>query len=113
MKTNFGSNLAKLRRQEGYSRKELADKLSLSEQSIHYYETGTRETNFATLIKIADLFGVSIDKLIRGDVDDHKDPSKTIYDELLKVSPKSLEQLIDLARMALIKKTVPKLLKSF
>lgn len=66
----FGENLKRLREKNHLTRKDLADKLSLSEQAIHYYETGKRETNFATLIKIAELFCVSIDSLLRGSVDD-------------------------------------------
>lgn len=69
MENNFSENLAKLRQLYNLTRKELAEKLGVSEQSVHYYETGKRETNFATLIKIADVFGVSIDDLLRGDTD--------------------------------------------
>ena len=69
-KNLFGENLKKLREKNHLSRKELADKLGLSEQAIHYYETGKRETNFATLIKIAELFDVPIDLFLRGNVED-------------------------------------------
>lgn len=66
----FGENLKSLREMNHLNRKDLAEKLDVSVQSIHYYETGKRETNFATLIKIADLFAVSIDSLLRGNPDD-------------------------------------------
>lgn len=46
------------------SRAQLAEKLNVSVRLISYWEAGQRECDFDMLIKIADLFSVSIDYLL-------------------------------------------------
>lgn len=60
----FGQRLAALRMEMGLSQYQLADKLEFSRGQIGNYEQGTREPDFATLIKIADFFQVSTDYLL-------------------------------------------------
>ncbi|MFC3773737.1 helix-turn-helix domain-containing protein [Paenibacillus sp. GCM10012303] len=60
----FGVRLAALRNEMGLSQYQLADKLEFSRGQIGNYEQGTREPDFATLIKIADFFEVSTDYLL-------------------------------------------------
>ena len=62
----FGENLRKLREKNHLTRNELGQKLGVSAQMIYYYEKGERETNFATLIKISEIFGISLDRLVCG-----------------------------------------------
>ena len=62
----FGENLRKLREKKHLTRNDLGQKLGVSAQMIYYYEKGERETNFATLIKISEIFGISLDRLICG-----------------------------------------------
>lgn len=57
--------LNKLRKLKGVSQKQLANELGdINQQTISHYETGTREPNIQTLIKLADYFDVSIDYLV-------------------------------------------------
>ncbi len=56
--------LKELRIKNHISQIRLAIDLSLSQNSISRYETGEREADYATLIKIADYFNVSIDYLL-------------------------------------------------
>lgn len=60
----FGERLASLRNEKGLSQYDLAEKLDFSRGQIGNYEQGTREPDFATLIKIADFFQVSTDYLL-------------------------------------------------
>ena len=53
-----------LREQKNISQVKLAMDLNMNQNSISRYETGQRETDYATLIKIADYFNVSIDFLL-------------------------------------------------
>ena len=48
----------------GISQLKLALDLNMNQNSISRYETGEREADYATLIKFADYFGVSIDYLL-------------------------------------------------
>ena len=56
--------LKELRKRRGISQLKLAMDLSMNQNSISRYETGEREADYATLIKLADYFNVSIDYLL-------------------------------------------------
>lgn len=56
--------LRELRTSRGISQLKLAMDLSMNQNSISRYETGVREADYATLIRLADYFDVSIDYLL-------------------------------------------------
>lgn len=56
--------LKNLRKERGISQLKLAMDLNMSQNCISRYETGEREADYATLIKFADYFNVSIDYLL-------------------------------------------------
>ena len=60
----FGERLKELRCACALSRAQFAEKLNVSVRLVSYWENGQRECNFDTLIKIAELFNVSIDYLL-------------------------------------------------
>lgn len=57
-------NLKKLREEAGVTQKQLADAVSVSQQSINKYENHNIEPDIATLVQIADFFHTSVDYLI-------------------------------------------------
>ncbi len=56
--------LRELRKSKGISQLKLAMDLSMNQNTISRYETGERQADYKTLIKIADYFHVSIDYLL-------------------------------------------------
>ena len=56
--------LKELRKKHKISQLKLAMDLQLNQNAISRYETGVREADYSTLIKIADYFDVSIDYLL-------------------------------------------------
>ena len=56
--------LKQLRKQRKISQLKLAMDLGMNQNSISRYETGEREADYATLIRLADYFNVSIDYLL-------------------------------------------------
>lgn len=56
--------LKELRLKKGISQLKLAMDLSMNQNSISRYESGAREADYATLIKFADYFNVSVDYLL-------------------------------------------------
>ena len=63
--------LRELRKKKNISQLKLAMDLSINQNSISRYESGTREADYATLIKFADYFNVSLDYLLgRSDIPD-------------------------------------------
>ena len=56
--------LKELRKKKGISQLKLALDLNINQNSISRYESGAREADYATLIRLADYFNVSIDYLL-------------------------------------------------
>lgn len=57
-------NLKKLRTEAGISQKQLADVVSVSQQSINKYENHNIEPDIDTMMRMADYFHTSVDYLI-------------------------------------------------
>ena len=60
----LGSNIRKLRENRGLTQAQLGEKIGLAESTISLYEAGKREPDNATLARLADFFGVSVDYLL-------------------------------------------------
>ncbi|KIS03835.1 helix-turn-helix domain-containing protein [Paucilactobacillus wasatchensis] len=64
----IGKQIQTYREQRGLSQNELADKLHISRQSISKWEGGVSLPTFANVVAISNLFNISIDDLVRGDM---------------------------------------------
>lgn len=60
----FDKRLSLLRKQAGISQKQLGEAIGLSNKAICTMETGTRETTFEKLVRLAEYFHVSTDYLL-------------------------------------------------
>lgn len=87
--------LRRLRREKGISMKELGQKMGVAESTISQYETGKREPDFETLLKLGEFFNVSVDYLLRGEQYNEKMPVLTAKDErdISKKLEEALSQL--------------------
>ena len=71
-----------LRKNKGLSMKELGEIIGVAESTVSQYETGKREPDFETLLKLGEYFNVSVDYLLRGDIaQNEKSPALTKKDE--------------------------------
>ena len=70
MKNNvFGVKLKELRIEKGLSQRKFGEILGFSNQTVSFWESGSREPDMDTLIMLADYFDVSVDYLLgRNDV---------------------------------------------
>lgn len=59
-------NLTDLRREHGLSQKELAERLRVSRQAVSRWEQGTAVPSIDNLKLLSELYGVSMDELLRG-----------------------------------------------
>ena len=64
MKT-FSEKLLELRRREGLSQEQLADRLGVTRQSVSKWESGAAAPELNKLIALSDLFSVSVDYLVK------------------------------------------------
>ena len=66
MKNNyFGKTLKMLREEKNISQRKLGEDLGVVNQTISFWETGSREPDLDTLIEIAEYFDVNIDFLLK------------------------------------------------
>jgi len=61
---NLSNNLKVFRIQNNMKQQDVADHLNITQEAYSHYEKGKREPNIDTLIKLAELFRVSVDVLI-------------------------------------------------
>ena len=57
-------NLKKLRERDGYSQKEMAKILKVSQSAYSQYENGNSQPTIETMIKMANLFEIPMDMLL-------------------------------------------------
>ena len=61
----FSEKLMDLRRKSGLSQEQLADRLRVTRQSVSKWESGTAMPELVKLISLSDIFGVSVDYLVK------------------------------------------------
>ena len=69
MNVEIAQRLATMRREQGYSQEELAERLGLSRQAVSKWERAESSPDTGNLIALAKLYGVSLDDLLRIDDD--------------------------------------------
>ncbi len=64
---NFKENFRRIRKSSELSQDELAYKLGITSQAVSKWECGLSYPDITLLIPLADLFGITVDELLRGD----------------------------------------------
>lgn len=54
-----------LRKQNGLSQEQLSDKLGIARQTVSKWETGQAVPELSTLIRLSELYGVTIDRMVK------------------------------------------------
>ena len=89
------------RKAKGLTMKELGKLVGVSESAISQYETGKREMDYETLLKIGEVLGCSADYLLRGETEQKKptpenggglDPLDRRLNELLSQASEDTKQ---------------------
>ncbi len=62
----FGALLFKLRKDKGWTQTELADKLNVTNQAVSKWETGESYPEMPQLLKLSELFDITVDDLLKG-----------------------------------------------
>lgn len=81
----FSDKLKREREKRGWSQIYLAEKIHVSRQSVSKWETGKNYPSIEVIIDLSDLFGITVDELLRSD-DELKD--KVIRDSKQLAHPK-------------------------
>ena len=64
---DLGTTITRLRTQRGLSQGDLAEALEVSRQSVSKWETDASVPELEKLLKLSELFGVTLDALVRGE----------------------------------------------
>lgn len=62
----YFENIKKLRKLNGMTQWELGEKLGISASAVGMYEQGRREPDSKTLLKLSEIFSVSVDEILNG-----------------------------------------------
>jgi transcriptional regulator with XRE-family HTH domain len=84
---SLAENIKKIRKQKGWSQKDLGDMIGSHLSHVNRIETGKQNPSLEVLIKLADALGVSIDGLVRGSDEDFKE---------IKIEDKNMAERIKL-----------------
>ena len=84
----FGEKLSFLRKQCGMTQIELAEKLDISRQAVSRWEQETAEPSTENLIRIGKLFGVPVDDLVNGTIQQQVEPPMLVNEVRDKKEPK-------------------------
>lgn len=100
MDTQFRFKIRELREQSGYkSQASFAKEFGVAQSTVAGWESGVREPNYDTTVKIASFFGVSVDYLLGLDtekgpltVSDEGALDKELISLLTSLTPSELEK---------------------
>jgi transcriptional regulator with XRE-family HTH domain len=88
IRMNISNQIKNYRKQNNLSQEELAEKIYVSRQTISNWETGKSYPDVHNLILLSTLYEISIDELIKGDVEIMKE--KITSNELQSLSKKMM-----------------------
>lgn len=90
----FRLRLKELRENIGLSQYTFAEKFGVSQSTVGNWEAGKREPNFATMQRIADFFGVTVDYLLGRD-ETKKEKASVITEKDEKDIQKRIANVLD------------------
>ena len=69
----LADKIIRLRQNTGWSQEELADRMHVSRQAVSRWELGVTLPDAPNLLKLSDLFGLSVDYLLRDDYEEEQE----------------------------------------
>ena len=88
VENSIASQIKRLRKSHGWTQPQLADKLSVSKQTISNWETGIKVPRMGSLQKLATIFNVKIGEITNASIvsieNNASKPSNLIYPEGLE-----------------------------
>ncbi len=94
----FSEKLMTLRRRKGLSQEQLADTLGVTRQSVSKWEGGAAMPELVKLIALSELFGVTVDYLVKDHLEEPEEPGER-WDAETSVRQTASVQQTDTARL--------------
>ena len=82
--TTLSESLRLARKNAGFTQKQVADHLNISERAYQHYELGTREPNNKTLVRLSKLFNVPLALLAADDFYKNREDILRLREHILR-----------------------------
>lgn len=89
----FHERLRAMRENRGMKQNEAAAKIGIKNNTLSSYESGDRQPDYNTLIKIADLYEVSVEYLLRGKASNDKNDGNLFFFDTRGLSDDEIEDI--------------------
>ena len=66
----IGGQIQKYRTEQGYSQDELAEKIFVTRQTVSHWENQHTYPDLHSLLLLSEVFGISLDQLVKGDLEE-------------------------------------------
>lgn len=105
----LNETISSLRKRKGYTQKKFADLLHVTQGAVSQWETGRTMPDSQQMFIIADFFGITVDQLREGNIDDlssesviapanHTQTDKDIATEVAALSPAEKDSVLTYIR---------------
>lgn len=97
----LASNIKELRIEKGYTQAQLAEQIGVTQGAVYFWEKGINEPTAGYLIKMARIFGTTVDELLSFESVQKREvstKSSQMNAYFNRVSDKQQELLIELAK---------------
>lgn len=98
---NIGEKIKFLRQEKNMTQKELADKLHVSSQAVSNWELHKGFPDISNLIRISDMFDISLDELIKEDTDLKENLMNGRIEKNITITLSALATLVFIAILAI------------
>lgn len=78
---SFGENLQLIRAKHNITQEQLAEQLEVTRQSVSKWESGTSYPEMNTILKICEMYQVSMDELMRGTLEERDEAEQQRYEK--------------------------------
>lgn len=98
---SLGENIYKERTAHNWSQTELADELAVSRQSVSKWENGTATPDLDKLIKMKELFGITLDELVFGEAPPAPpfSPQNNVQNPVFQYNSPNIRVIVGIAMM--------------
>lgn len=96
----LAEKILSLRTEKGMSQDDLAEQLEVSRQSVSKWETGQSIPDLNKIIRLADLFGVSVDELVREE--ERPQPSEPPQPQVIYVEREKKQELSPVQKLGIV-----------
>ncbi|MDQ0412910.1 helix-turn-helix domain-containing protein [Mesobacillus stamsii] len=89
----FHERLRLIREKKKLQQKDAAAKVGIKNNTLSSYESGDRQPDFNMLIKLADLYDVSVEYLLRGKENTQNEPNNLFFFDTEGLSVEEIEDI--------------------